>query len=131
LIKNYYLPILRPLRTSKLQKKPLGIKREHPALQNMNFVLHLWVIFALLDPDPIRIRTLNKAFSLMQRPLVYRSVISILFVFLTRAAGKPVFYTSACVLLSVDRAELDTQSLHNNKKRLAVELSYKVRWKTG
>jgi hypothetical protein len=30
-----------------------------------------------------------------------------------------------------DRAELDTQSLHNNKKRLAVELSYKVRWKTG
>ncbi len=31
------------------------IKREHPAIQNMkflNFVLLLWVIFALLDPDP-------------------------------------------------------------------------------
>jgi hypothetical protein len=63
----------------------------------------------------------------MECSFVYRSVISILFVFLTRAAGKPVFYTSACLLLGVDRAELDTQSLHNNKKRLAVELSYKVR----
>ncbi len=30
-----------------------------------------------------------------------------------------------------DRAELDTQSLHNNKKRLAVELSYKVRGGIG
>lgn len=54
-----------------------------------------------------------------------RSAVSILFVGLTRAAGKPVFYTSACFLLGVDRAELDTQSLDNNKKRLAVELSYK------
>jgi hypothetical protein len=36
-----------------------ALKREHPALQNMNFQkknLLLWVIFALLDPDPIRIR---------------------------------------------------------------------------
>jgi hypothetical protein len=39
----------------KLQKKLLALKREHPALQNMNFFnffLFLWVIFALLDPDP-------------------------------------------------------------------------------
>jgi hypothetical protein len=40
---------------SKPQEKPLALKREHPALQNMkflNFFLFLWVIFALLDPDP-------------------------------------------------------------------------------
>jgi hypothetical protein len=40
---------------SKLQKKPVELKREHPALQNMKFLnlfLFLWVIFALLDPDP-------------------------------------------------------------------------------
>jgi hypothetical protein len=39
---------------SKLQKKPSGLKRSHPPLQNMNFYkffLLLWVIFALLDPD--------------------------------------------------------------------------------
>jgi hypothetical protein len=38
-----------------LQKKPSALKREHPTLQNMkflNFFLLLWVIFALLDPDP-------------------------------------------------------------------------------
>jgi hypothetical protein len=38
-----------------LQKKPSAHKREHPALQNMKFLsffLLLWVIFALLDPDP-------------------------------------------------------------------------------
>jgi hypothetical protein len=32
-----------------------SLKREHPALQNikfLNFFLFLWVIFALLDPDP-------------------------------------------------------------------------------
>jgi hypothetical protein len=41
--------------TSKLQEKLSSIKREHPALQNIkfyNFFLVLWVIFALLDPDP-------------------------------------------------------------------------------
>jgi hypothetical protein len=41
--------------TVKLQEKPLALKREHPALQNMKilyFFLSLWVIFALLDPDP-------------------------------------------------------------------------------
>jgi hypothetical protein len=36
---------------------PSALKREHPALQKMkfiNFILFLWVIFALLDPkDPI------------------------------------------------------------------------------
>jgi hypothetical protein len=40
---------------SKLQKKPSALKRDHPALQNIKiriFVLFLWVIFALLDPDP-------------------------------------------------------------------------------
>jgi hypothetical protein len=40
---------------SKLQKKPSALKRGHPTLQNMNFdtfFLLLWVIFALLDPDP-------------------------------------------------------------------------------
>ncbi len=40
---------------NKLQEKPSTLKREHPALQNMkflNFFLFLWVIFALLDPDP-------------------------------------------------------------------------------
>jgi hypothetical protein len=49
-------------------------------------------------------------------------------VVVTRAAGKPVFYSSACLLLGLDRADVDpAQSIHNNKKRLAVELSYKVR----
>jgi hypothetical protein len=41
---------------SKLQEKPSALKREHPELQKMkviNFLLCLWVIFALLDPDPI------------------------------------------------------------------------------
>jgi hypothetical protein len=55
-IKNYNLPIPGPtLMTSKLQKKPSALKREHPALQNMkflNFILLLRVIFSLLDPDP-------------------------------------------------------------------------------
>ncbi len=55
-IKNYNLPIPRPpQRTSKLQKKPSALKRKHPELQNMkflNFFLLLWVIFAVLDPDP-------------------------------------------------------------------------------
>jgi hypothetical protein len=40
---------------SKLQEKNLALKREHPAPQKMkfiNFILCLWVIFALLDPDP-------------------------------------------------------------------------------
>jgi hypothetical protein len=56
IIKNYNLPIpWHPQRTSKLQEKPSALKREHSALQNMkfhNFFLFLWVIFALLDPDP-------------------------------------------------------------------------------
>ena len=56
MIKNYYLPIPRlPKRKSKLQKKPSALKREHPALHNMNFLDFLTLlhaIFALLDPDP-------------------------------------------------------------------------------
>jgi hypothetical protein len=42
------------LTMSKLQEKSLTLKREHPALQKINFVnffLCLWFIFALLDPD--------------------------------------------------------------------------------
>ncbi len=43
---------------SKLQEKPLALKREHPALQklkfmNFFFLPFLFVIFALLDLDPI------------------------------------------------------------------------------
>jgi hypothetical protein len=41
----------------KLQEKPSALKREHPVLKNMkilDFFLFLWVIFALLDPDPIQ-----------------------------------------------------------------------------
>jgi hypothetical protein len=38
--------------------QPSALKREHPALQKMNFVIFflwlLWVIFALPDPDPYR-----------------------------------------------------------------------------
>jgi hypothetical protein len=37
------------------QEKPSALKREHLAFQKMkfiNFFLYLWVIFALLDPDP-------------------------------------------------------------------------------
>jgi hypothetical protein len=39
----------------KQQEEPSALKREHPAIQNMKFLqffLFLWVIFALLDPDP-------------------------------------------------------------------------------
>jgi hypothetical protein len=39
----------------QLQEKPLVLEREHQALQNLkflNFILYLWVIFALLDPSP-------------------------------------------------------------------------------
>jgi hypothetical protein len=41
--------------TPKLQEKPSALKREHSELKNMkilDFFLFLWVIFALLDPDP-------------------------------------------------------------------------------
>jgi hypothetical protein len=39
----------------KLQEKPSALKREHPVFKNikiLDFFLFLWVIFALLDPDP-------------------------------------------------------------------------------
>jgi hypothetical protein len=59
LIKNCNLLIPRPpLRTLKLQEKPSALKREHPVVQYLKtwkfwiFFLFLWVIFALLDPDP-------------------------------------------------------------------------------
>jgi hypothetical protein len=38
----------------KLQEKPLALKRENPALQNMiffYFFLYLWLVFVLLDPN--------------------------------------------------------------------------------
>ncbi len=53
-----YLPMFLGLH-KEFQVTEEALKREHPALQNMNFQkknLLLWVIFALLDPDPIRIR---------------------------------------------------------------------------
>jgi hypothetical protein len=43
------------LKLTKRQEKSLASKRDHPVLQNMKFLhcyLILWVIFALLDPDP-------------------------------------------------------------------------------
>jgi hypothetical protein len=61
LIKNCNFFIPRPLyRRPLLQEKPSALKREHPALQNinsLNFFLFLWVIF----PSWIRIwiRNLN------------------------------------------------------------------------
>jgi hypothetical protein len=39
----------------KLQEKPSALKRKHQNIKNMKilaFFLFLWVIFALLDPDP-------------------------------------------------------------------------------
>jgi hypothetical protein len=57
LIKNYILHIPRPSeRITKLQEKPSALKREHPALQNIIFLLFtfLWVIFALLIRIPIQ-----------------------------------------------------------------------------
>ncbi len=55
---NLLIP-MPPEKPSKLQEKPSALKREHQ-LQKMkfnNFFLFVCVIFALLDPDPIRIRT--------------------------------------------------------------------------
>ncbi len=46
---------------SKIQEKPSALKREQPALQNMKFhnFSFLWVIFALMDPDPDPLAWLN------------------------------------------------------------------------
>jgi hypothetical protein len=38
------------------RKKPSALKRENPAIQNMkflNFLLFLWIISGLLDPNPL------------------------------------------------------------------------------
>jgi hypothetical protein len=46
--------LIRPASTEEAFS-PQRVKREHPALQNMKFLdffLLLWVLFALLDPDP-------------------------------------------------------------------------------
>jgi hypothetical protein len=47
-----------PVRTSKLQTKPSALKREHPALQNMNF-LNFSIIVGHFCPPWIRIRIPN------------------------------------------------------------------------
>jgi hypothetical protein len=47
---------------STLQMKPSALKREYGAHQNMKFLtcaLFLWVIFALLDPDPLTLLTMD------------------------------------------------------------------------
>jgi hypothetical protein len=73
--KNLQLKIFIYFFDQKLQFTS-ALQREHPGLQNMkflNFFLFLWVIFALLDPDPliglhpdpIRIRIRNTAIKLM------------------------------------------------------------------
>jgi hypothetical protein len=55
--KNCFLPIPRPPKGHPSYKRSLqasALKREHPPLQNkkfLNFILFLWVILALLDPD--------------------------------------------------------------------------------
>jgi hypothetical protein len=46
----------------KLQEKPSALKIEHPVLKNMkilDFFLFLWLIFALLDPDPFPATQIN------------------------------------------------------------------------
>jgi hypothetical protein len=43
------------IKNAQAQEKPSALKREHLVLKNMkilDFFLFLWVIFALLDPDP-------------------------------------------------------------------------------
>jgi hypothetical protein len=58
-IKNYNLPNARPpLRTSKLQKKPSALKREHPILQNMKFQNFFYFCGSFL-PSLIPIRIPN------------------------------------------------------------------------
>ncbi len=58
-IKNYNLPIPGPpYRTSKLQKKPSALKREHTALQNMKFLNFFYFCGSFLpswiaDPDSL------------------------------------------------------------------------------
>ncbi len=49
-----------------MQEKPSALKTEHPALQNKKTSLLLWVIFALLDPDPADIDWIQ-----MMRPKLY------------------------------------------------------------
>jgi hypothetical protein len=38
---------------SNLQQKPSALKREPQAFQNMKFLDFLWVIYSVLDLDPI------------------------------------------------------------------------------
>jgi hypothetical protein len=57
-MQGFYDQKLKKFKAEKNVEKHSALKREHPELQNMkflNFFLHLWVIFALLDPgtDPL------------------------------------------------------------------------------
>jgi hypothetical protein len=65
-------------RTSKKQEKPSAVKKEHPALKKkmkyIDFLLFLWVIFALLYPDP----DCEKSGSGSRDPIEYGSTASLL-----------------------------------------------------
>jgi len=56
-INNWNLLTPRPQSSSKLQEKPLALRREHPALPNLKFFP--FSIFALLDPDPARPKSMR------------------------------------------------------------------------
>jgi hypothetical protein len=66
-VKHFNRFIARPLKNSKLNKKPQALERKH--LQHIErrnfftFFLCLWVNFACLDPNPIRIRNAGKRLS--------------------------------------------------------------------
>jgi hypothetical protein len=56
LIKKLHIYLALGLKDVKatVQEKPSGLKRKHPPLENISFLNFyiLWVLFALLDPDP-------------------------------------------------------------------------------
>jgi hypothetical protein len=52
---NFFSLIFHEGHSSYIQEKPSTLKRENPALRNikfLNFSQFLWVILALVDPDP-------------------------------------------------------------------------------
>jgi hypothetical protein len=66
LVKNFKVLLIPrpPERTYRQRENPPALKREHPALQKIKFTNcfpFFRVIFALLDPDPIRIQIHNTA----------------------------------------------------------------------
>jgi hypothetical protein len=65
--------------TSKLQEKPLGLLREHPALQNKIFSLFLvlWY-FCYYNPEPdLADKKLNAALRIRIHKTVYKYVIPV------------------------------------------------------